>query len=115
MLNPYNVQTKEQTTSDPVASVPSEAGDSLAPGHDTVAETEEPHEDVEKGDRSAVGRDAPRSEPSENPQARRPARGDEPFEKWEREEMEKLLEELCGHLGALRECCLSGSRLTRFL
>lgn len=31
---------------------------------------------------------------------RRPAKGTEPFEKWERDEMEKLLGELCGHLGA---------------
>jgi phospholipase D1/2 len=30
---------------------------------------------------------------------RRPARGDEPFEKWEREAMEKLLGEVRGHLG----------------
>ena len=30
---------------------------------------------------------------------RRPARADEPFEKWEREEMEELLHELRGHLG----------------
>lgn len=111
MLNSYGVQSKEQATSDPIASVPSETGDALAPGHDTVAETEEPHEDVEKGDRSAVGRDAPKSEPSENPQARRPARGDEPFEKWEREEMEKLLEQLCGHLGAFRACRFVGYAL----
>jgi hypothetical protein len=32
--------------------------------------------------------------------ARRHARGDEPFEKWEREEMENLLHELNGQLGA---------------
>lgn len=33
---------------------------------------------------------------------RKPARGPEPFEKWEREEMENLLGELCGHLGMAR-------------
>jgi len=32
-------------------------------------------------------------------QARKPARGSEPFEKWERDEMEKLLTHLNGHLG----------------
>lgn len=30
---------------------------------------------------------------------RRPTRGSEPFEKWEREEMEKLLGQTNGHLG----------------
>jgi phospholipase D1/2 len=92
-------KTKEQTSSDPVASVPSETADAEAPGHDTTYETEEPHEDPERGDRSAVGREPSSSEPADNAQGRRPARGDEPFEKWEREEMEKLLDQLCGHLG----------------
>ena len=32
-------------------------------------------------------------------QARRPAKGSEPYEKWERDEMEKLLTQLNGHLG----------------
>jgi hypothetical protein len=31
---------------------------------------------------------------------RKPARGTEPFEKWEREQMEQLLGQLRGHLGA---------------
>lgn len=33
---------------------------------------------------------------------RKPARGSEPFEKWERDEMENLLRELNGHLGISR-------------
>ena len=36
---------------------------------------------------------------SESRQYRKPAKGNEPFERWEREEMEKLLGELNGHLG----------------
>lgn len=32
-------------------------------------------------------------------QTRKPAKRSEPFEKWERDEMEKLLKELNGHLG----------------
>jgi phospholipase D1/2 len=38
------------------------------------------------------------------PGERKPARGPEPFEKWEREEMEQLLGELCGHLGITYLC-----------
>ncbi len=37
---------------------------------------------------------------------RRPTKGTEPFEKWERDEMEKLLGELNGHLGAVVICHL---------
>lgn len=45
------------------------------------------------------------------PKARRPAKGAEPFEKWERDEMEKLLGELCGHLGRRQSGTLSGTVL----
>lgn len=50
-------------------------------------------------------RDVPTSENGTEPQgtsndkARVPSRGTEPFERWERDEMEKLLGQLCGHLG----------------
>lgn len=37
----------------------------------------------------------------EEPRPRRPARGSEPFEKWERDQMEELLGKLNGHLGAV--------------
>lgn len=40
----------------------------------------------------------------EEPRVRQPAKADEPFEKWEREEMEKLLQELRGHLGKPYSC-----------
>jgi phospholipase D1/2 len=36
---------------------------------------------------------------SEPERSRKPARGSEPFEKWERDEMENILRELNGHLG----------------
>jgi phospholipase D1/2 len=93
--------------------VPSETADQDAPGHDTVAETEEPHEETNAGDKGAVadrhedastenGRTTSAGHGGSDPEAskRRPARGDEPFEKWEREAMEKLLGEVRGHLGA---------------
>lgn len=37
--------------------------------------------------------------PPQQAKARRSAKGAEPFEKWEKDEMEKLLGELNGHLG----------------
>jgi phospholipase D1/2 len=92
--------------------MPSETADQDAPGHDTVAETEEPHEETNAGDKGAVadrhedtstenGRTNGTGSGGSDPETakRRPARGDEPFEKWEREAMEKLLGEVRGHLG----------------
>ena len=49
------------------------------------------------GDGSGNG--APSKEGKEGGRPRRPTRGVEPFEKWERDEMERLLGELNGHLG----------------
>jgi len=55
---------------------------------------------------------------------RKPTRGPESFEKWEREEMEELLGELCGHLGIWMctnkafmdaDCSLAVIYPTRFL
>lgn len=43
---------------------------------------------------------------------RKPARGQEPFEKWEREEMEHLLGELRGHLGMQNVFSMSSCLLT---
>lgn len=37
----------------------------------------------------------------EQSKPRRPARGSEPFEKWERDQMEELLGKLNGHLGVI--------------
>jgi phospholipase D1/2 len=47
------------------------------------------------------------------PRARKTSKAVEPFDQAEREEMERLLEELRGHLGAYsRFICLSGTDLT---
>lgn len=40
--------------------------------------------------------------PEADPAARTPSKADEPLQAWEREEMEKLLNELRGHLGKTR-------------
>jgi hypothetical protein len=99
---------KEQANSEPVAHVPSETADADAAGHDTVTEREEAQEETQAGDKGAVDRDRRNESPSEAGTAhdgadtetkRIPTRGDEPFEKWEREEMEKLLGQVRGHLG----------------
>jgi phospholipase D1/2 len=86
--------------------MPSETADEGAPGHNTVAETEEPHEETKVGAKNTVAdhNDEHKGENSAPPEdgdaaKRRPAKGDEPFEQWEREAMEKLLGELRGHLG----------------
>jgi phospholipase D1/2 len=103
---------KEEENAEPVARMASETGDADAPGHNTVAETEDPQEETDIGDKAVVT-DRPesmRTERAENgtippstsdgdAAKRRPAQGNEPFEKWEREEMGKLLEQVRGHLG----------------
>lgn len=92
--------------------MPSEGGDEAAP-QDEPSETEK----VEGGVKHEAGRakDALTGHDDENskqantppiagqthddPKIRQPAKADEPFTKWEREEMEELLGELRGHLG----------------
>jgi phospholipase D1/2 len=100
--------------------MPSETGDEDVIGHNTASETEEPHEGTNSRFSAADGTDtstlgngtatksnaadrtAHSLDPSQSGQAdnrgRRPARPDEPFEQWEREEMENLLQTVCGHL-----------------
>lgn len=93
---------KARDTSDPVGRVPSEAGDEGAPGQET--DNAEGPGEVENRRSKEGGTDEASETPlnastSDKDNKRKPARGTEPFEKWEREEMEKLLGELCGHLG----------------
>lgn len=57
-----------------------------------------PRQNKDSGEQSSEPR-ASTSNLGNDTKARRPARGAEPFEKWERDEMEKLLNELNGHLG----------------
>jgi phospholipase D1/2 len=65
----------------------------LKPG-ELVQEVPDHHSD---GQASSGGLGTPNRDPGE----RKPARGLEPFESWEREEMEQLLGELRGHLGTV--------------
>ena len=99
------MKIKEDSTAPPVGRIPSEAGDEDALGQDEKEDTKIPGELNEgsnmKRDPSSERRkqQMPPSGESHDEIRRVPSRVDKPFEKWEREEMEVLLNELCGHLG----------------
>ncbi|KAG7088566.1 hypothetical protein E1B28_012546 [Marasmius oreades] len=90
-----NKPPRDSATPEAVARVPSETGDEGAPGEDDKVESGERGGDLE-GERK--GEEGPPSEKEKETKARRPSKGIEPFEKWERDEMEKLLQDLNGHL-----------------
>lgn len=122
-------QYKDDPHPDPVARVPSETADegALGPKTHDIAEPDgaekaaksvhdsDAKEAKDKGAKESAGDHATdsqtrlppnggdRATPERDPKGsqRRAARGAEPFEKWEREEMEALLGELCGHLGMI--------------
>ena len=99
------MKIKEDSNAPPVGRIPSEAGDEDALGRDEKEDTKIPGELNEgsstKRDPSSERRKQPLPTSGENQDEIRrvPSRVDKPFEKWEREEMEVLLNELCGHLG----------------
>ena len=88
--------------------MPSEAGDdqvdrgeSASGGNEIERDSSHIGSTVAKGSSSDLhfSNGASDSETTEGDHMRRPSRADEPFEKWEREEMEALLHKLRGHLG----------------
>ncbi|EJC97886.1 phospholipase D [Fomitiporia mediterranea MF3/22] len=109
-------------TSEPVGRVPSETGDEDALGHEKdskEAESNEKADDISRHDtlkakgsvRTSASSSRTQNNRSQTPSnlgikdsgtkddiRRTPSRADRPFEKWERDEMEKLLGELRGHL-----------------
>ena len=101
----YGEQARGSTNDQPVARIPSESGDEgthTSQASDTT--------DIES-EMSREGEGAPPTPLNSSsfatttqndedlPKPRRPAKGSEPFEKWERDEMEKLLGQLNGQLG----------------
>ncbi len=92
-----------------MARIPSEAGDEGAPypqpgpsekaEHETVEGVKELESVVKNSDNHDQKSSNPAVDVHEDPRMRQPARADEPFETWERQEMEELLGETCGHLG----------------
>lgn len=99
----------DSPTPEPVARVPSEAGDQDALGQDPgpTNKTKEEEKQGSKKNTGHVHATGDHTEASVPPaqhdkadeERRKPARADEPFEKWERDEMEKMLDSLNGHLG----------------
>lgn len=93
----------------PLARVPSETADDNVPGkqnsptkpesasNEPNGHTQDPSENQPEGQSNSSGQGTP----PKNAGERKPApRGAEPFDASDREEMENLLGELCGHLGA---------------
>jgi phospholipase D1/2 len=110
----YGIQPRDSTTPEAVARVPSETGDegaiqpdSTAPGNpaghpvNPPGPKPTPHSDDKASDESGHNKDAGESTPADKRKSGR-STGAEPFEKWERDEMEKLLGQLNGHLGSRR-------------
>jgi phospholipase D1/2 len=116
------MQPRDSTTPEAVARVPSETGDegaippdSTTPGNpaghpgNPPGPKPTPHTDDKADNESAPpSKEAGESQPDTSlptaSEKRKTARntGPEPFEKWERDEMEKLLGQLNGHLGLWR-------------
>ncbi|KAI0081599.1 phospholipase D [Panus rudis PR-1116 ss-1] len=101
-----NKPARDQPTPEPVARIPSETADAGAPGQPSSEKTESPGEDPKAKDyaEEQASTSTASAQPSNNPptseaRGRKQARGGpEPFSQSEREEMERLLEELRGHL-----------------
>lgn len=73
--------------------MPSESEEGSGLGHESQEGTSEDFKDEPSVD-------ANHAPASEFKPTRKPTKGTEPFERWEREEMELLLNDLNGHLGA---------------
>ncbi|KAF8964181.1 hypothetical protein BDZ97DRAFT_1731107 [Flammula alnicola] len=98
-----NKPTRGSTNGEPVARIPSESGEEVA--HEPLPSDTNPT-DIASEMSKEEGEETPplnsssfaATQNEEPTKPRRPARGSEPFEKWERDEMEKLLGELNGQL-----------------
>src|SRR5882762_2732562 len=107
-------QFRDSPTPEPAGRVPSETGEDDTP--EEHAEGREAH--AEDLTRKAIptkgrpehsqGEDSNQSTGQSSAEKGRKSKGEVPFTKQERDEMEALLNELCGHLGKafdLRICC----------
>jgi phospholipase D1/2 len=102
-----NKPTKDQGNPEPLGRVPSEVAVDNVPGKQECpkvdfvgkgsSENAQAASDHRlEGQTPTTGSVTPNKDSGSG--ERKPARGPEPFEMWEREEMEQLLGELCGHL-----------------
>lgn len=104
---------------EPLARIPSEVADDNVPGKqkntpkpDTAqgsvnGHAQEPSEHQSEGQSTSNGQGTPPKNANDRKSLPRGAAGAEPFDASEREEMENLLGELCGHLGKLVDCDFS--------
>ncbi|RDB18070.1 Phospholipase D1 [Hypsizygus marmoreus] len=96
-----NARPQDSATPEAVARVPSEAGDEGAPQEEnTEVGSDDDTRTTKAGPEAttASSTNIPPGGPEKEPRPKRPAKGTEPFEKWERDEMEKLLGQTNGHL-----------------
>ncbi|KAF8798774.1 phospholipase D [Phlegmacium glaucopus] len=98
-----NKPTPESASVDPVAGIPSEIGDEGVAHESHPADSFDVNPELSKGGDDGLETSLRNSFVSttqnEDTQShRRPSKGSKPFEKWEREEMEKLLLQLNGQL-----------------
>ncbi|KAF9013434.1 hypothetical protein BDQ17DRAFT_1343417 [Cyathus striatus] len=92
-----NKPVRDGASGEPVARVPSETGDDSAPGRESTSAADGDAVSDSHGEEGEKFADSSAPE-SQEPKARKGAKGVEPYEKWERDEMERLLGELNGHL-----------------
>ena len=97
-------QTRDSSYGEPISQTPSESGEERAAHRSQSAD----HHDMNKGSENGLA-DSPLQESfigttqeEELRSHQRSSKSAGPFEKWEREEMEKLLSQLNGQLGMYR-------------
>lgn len=111
-LKQPTAQAKDQPSAEPVARIPSDTDpDAPVPQHssesgDTVVESAGPKvrdfvSDQASDPSAAASGSNANGATSAQDAKKKPARGPEPFDQSEREEMERMLEELRGHLGEI--------------
>jgi len=87
---------------EPMAQIPSEVADEGSP---TMAISQDIDDGATETSRENNSKQWSTPHPhlpsSDEERCRKPTKGSEPFEKWERDEMENLLHKLNGHLGII--------------
>jgi phospholipase D1/2 len=95
------IQPRDSAVPEAVGRVPSETGDENVPLEGKEASADEHHTSSKEGAHEDGDTHLGNSASEKDPKTRKAAKGAESFEKWERDEMEKLLGDLNGHLGML--------------
>lgn len=91
------MQPYDSATTDPLARIPSE---DECPADPDGSEHDSSEDGPRRSKDEATTQESPPNASSEANRSKK-TKGPEPFERWEREEMERLLNELCGQLGGV--------------